>query len=85
MAYIFNIFSLTVFVTDSTSTEVTGFSQQHGPRVLAPSLCPFGVKKAHAVRERAIPPMSEEDWTDMQEAITGEHKEERARDKRAAG
>ena len=43
------------------------------------------VKQAHAVREKANPPVSEEDWAARFEAITDEHKEEGAREQLAAG
>ena len=47
---------------------------------------PFSsVKQAHAVREKANPPVSEEDWATRFEAITDEHKEEGAREQLAAG
>lgn len=47
---------------------------------------PFSsVKQAHAVREKANPPVSEEDWAARFEAITDEHKEEGAREQLAAG
>ena len=47
---------------------------------------PFSsVKQAHAVREKANPPVSEEDWAARFEAITDEHKEEGALEQLAAG
>ena len=43
------------------------------------------VKQAHAVLEKANPPVSEEDWAARFEAITDEHREEGAREQLAAG